>query len=87
MLPVAWQKINLVKYSNNQRRKTTSGKGLGAAEPHSSVAIDDNQPKPANINHEANQAAIDTINDGSIKTLDSVMEESFGNCSDWQQVT
>lgn len=84
MLPVAWQKINLAKYNSNQHRKitttittTTYGKGSG-------VTIDDNQPIPANINYDANHAATDTMEDGSVKTLDSVMEESFGNCSDGQ---
>uniref|UniRef100_A0A182T6N4 PID domain-containing protein n=1 Tax=Anopheles maculatus TaxID=74869 RepID=A0A182T6N4_9DIPT len=86
MLPVAWQKINLVKYNSNQHRKTTTttttttttyGRGPG-------VTIDDSKPIPANINYDANHAATDMVEDSGVKTLDSVMEESFGNWSDGQ---
>uniref|UniRef100_A0A4Y0BEQ5 Uncharacterized protein n=1 Tax=Anopheles funestus TaxID=62324 RepID=A0A4Y0BEQ5_ANOFN len=86
MLPVSWQKINLAKYNSNQHRKTTYGKGSSVVDGRlSAVVMDDNLPIPATINHDANQeAVIDMVEDGSIKTLDSVMEESFGNWSDGQ---
>lgn len=78
MLPVAWQKINLAKYNSNQHRKAKGGGG---------GTVDDNQPVPAHMNHDATTmyGAGMTMADedaGSIKTLDAVMEEPFGSGAD-----